>query len=130
MENNNKRKRPSQGLIDMMNGGWEKLEEERNRSFSYEPIYNKSDEKLHISDVSDSSSTEMWKDIKKWIIIIFSWIIVLIFSLILLDNKTMMLSGWLLITGLVMWLKGKDYEKWYWKNYDNIRKVEHDVYSK
>jgi len=51
MENNNKRKRPSQGLIDMMNGGWEKLEEERNRSFSYEPIYNKSDEKLNISVV-------------------------------------------------------------------------------
>jgi hypothetical protein len=84
---------------------------------------NDTDKKLHISDVSDSSSTEMWKDIKKWIIIIFSLIIVL-------DNKTMMLSGWLLITGLVMWLKGKDYEKWYWKNYDNIRKVEHDVYSK
>lgn len=88
------------------------------------------DKKLHISDVSGSSSTQMWKDIKKWIIIIFSWIIVLIFSLIFFDNKTMILGGWLLIIALVMWLKGKDYEKWYWKNYDNIRKVERDAYSK
>ena len=61
--------------------------------------------KLGISDVSDSLSTQMWKDITKCIIIIFSWIVVLIFSLILLDNKSMMLGGWLLITGLVMWLK-------------------------
>ena len=74
------------------------------------------DKKLHISDVSDSSSTQMWKDIMKWIIIIFSWIAVLIFSLILLENKAMMLGGWLLITGLVMKLKGKHYEKWYWKS--------------
>jgi len=83
---------------------------------------NKTDKKLNIPDVS----TQMWKDIKKWIIIIFSWIIVLIFSLILLDNKSMTLAGWLLITGLVMWLKGKNYEKWYWKNYDNLRRVEHE----
>ena len=88
------------------------------------------DKKLHISDVSDSSSTQMWKDIMKWIIMIFSWIAVLIFSLIFLENKAMMLGGWLLITGLVMWLKGKDYEKWYWKNYDNIRRVERNSYSK
>ena len=88
------------------------------------------DKKLHISDVSDSSCTQMWKDIKKWIIIIFLWLSILIFSLIFLYNKTMILGGWMLITGLVMWLKGKDYEKWYWKNYDNIRKVESDVYSK
>ena len=75
------------------------------------------DKKLHISDVSDSSSTQMWKDIKKWIIIIFSWIMILIFSLIFLDNKTMILGLWALITGLVMCLKRKDYEKWYSKNY-------------
>ena len=91
---------------------------------------NDTDKKLHISDVSDSSYTQMWKDIKKWIVIIFSWVMILIFSLILLDNKAMMLGGWLLINGLVMWLKGKDYEKWYWKNYDNIRRVEREVYSK
>jgi hypothetical protein len=54
MGNNIKRKRPSQGLIDMMNGGWEKLEEERNRSFSYEPISDRSDEKLNISVVIPS----------------------------------------------------------------------------
>ena len=88
------------------------------------------DKKLHISGVSDSSSTQMWKDIMKWIIMIFSWIAVLIFSLIFLENKAMMLGGWLLITGLVMKLKGKHYEKWYWKNYDNIRRVERDIYSK
>jgi hypothetical protein len=51
MENDNKRKRPSQGLIDMMNGGYEKLEEERMKSFSYEPKYNSDDGKLNISVV-------------------------------------------------------------------------------
>jgi hypothetical protein len=35
----NNYKRPPQGLIDMMNGEWEKLEDERMMSFSYEPIY-------------------------------------------------------------------------------------------
>jgi hypothetical protein len=29
-----------------------------------------------------------------------------------------------------MWLKEKDYEKWYWKNYDNIKRVERETYSK
>ena len=51
MENNNERKRPSQGLIDMMNGQWEKMEEERMKSFSYEPVYKNDTEKLNISDV-------------------------------------------------------------------------------
>lgn len=55
MENDNKRKRPSQGLIDMMNGGYEKLEEERMKSFSYEPKYNSDDGKLNISVVMRSA---------------------------------------------------------------------------
>jgi len=50
-ENDNKRKRPSQCLIDMMNGGWEKLEEERNLDFSHEPIYDNSNKKLNISAI-------------------------------------------------------------------------------
>lgn len=33
-------KRPSQGTIDMMNGGWEKMEKERMSNVSWEPIYN------------------------------------------------------------------------------------------
>ena len=51
MENDNKRKRPSQGLIDYLGGMYEKMEEERMRSFSYEPVYKKDTEKLNISDV-------------------------------------------------------------------------------
>lgn len=57
------------------------------------------------------------KYIKKWIIIIFLWVSILIFSLIFLDNKIMILCGWVFITGSVMWLKEKDHEKFYWKNY-------------
>lgn len=72
----------------------------------------------------------MWKDIKKWMVIIFSWLMVLIFSLIFMDNKILVLAGWLLITGLVMHIKGKDYEKWYWKNYNNLEKVKSDINSK
>ena len=51
MEKDNKRKRPTQGLIDYLGGMYEKMEEERMRSFSYEPVYKNDTEKLNISDV-------------------------------------------------------------------------------
>jgi len=57
MENDNKRKRPSQGLIDMMNGDWEKLEEERMKSCSYEPI---DDSKLYNLDEVIKLCAKAW----------------------------------------------------------------------
>jgi hypothetical protein len=49
--------RPSQGLIDMMNGGWEELEKQHNKSFSYEPIY-----KINESIESTKGVWELFKE--------------------------------------------------------------------
>jgi len=65
-----------------------------------------------MNEINDNT----WKDIKKWLLIIFSWIILLIFSLIFVNfmyNKLTILGVWLMITGLFMLFKRKDYRKWY-----------------
>jgi len=81
--------------------------------------------------LQSDSIKKMWKDIKKSIFIIFSWILILILSLIFIEiNKSIIVGGWLLITSLVILINGKKYEKWYYWNYNNIRNVELNIYKK
>jgi hypothetical protein len=60
------RKRPSQGTIDMMNGGWEKLEEERKKNISWEPIYigkmEKFFTKLLILEITSRNGLRTWRN--------------------------------------------------------------------
>jgi hypothetical protein len=45
---------PSQGTIDMMNGGWEKIQEERMSNVSWKPIYNTDDDNCNCKNCNCS----------------------------------------------------------------------------
>ena len=56
---------------------------------------------------------QMWRDIKKWLIIIGIWIFIIICSLIFIDwYKGVMLGIWCLVTGGFMYLMGNRIDKW------------------
>jgi hypothetical protein len=63
---------------------------------------------------------QMWKDVRKWVLIFSIWLVILILSLVFIENVEILrcISGiWIFITGLFMISKRKDYEKWYYDNY-------------
>lgn len=77
--------------------------------------------------MENKSTEKTWSDIKKGVFLIFTWVCVLIVSLIFLNDRIEIFGYWCLITGIFSLLLRDKYADWYEKNAENIHKLEKEL---